>query len=64
MGKRVVIDEEECMGCEACIEFAPDVFEFDDDSEKAKVIKAEGGDEEAIQEAIDACPASCITWDD
>ncbi|MBU1169174.1 MAG: ferredoxin [Proteobacteria bacterium] len=61
MGKKVVIDEEECMGCEACVEIAPDIFEFNDDEEKAIVIKAEGGDKDAIQEAIDACPASCIT---
>lgn len=61
MGKKVVIDEEECMGCEACVEIAPDIFEFNEDDEKAFVIKAEGGDPEAIQEAIDACPASCIT---
>jgi ferredoxin len=30
MGKRVVIEEEECVGCENCIEFCPDVFEFDE----------------------------------
>lgn len=61
MGKKVIIDAEECMGCEACIEIAPEVFEFNSDDEKAVVIKAEGGDEALIQEAIDSCPASCIT---
>ena len=61
MAKKVVIDVEECMGCEACVEIAPDVFGFNDDDEKAFVIKAEGGNETLIQEAIDSCPASCIT---
>ncbi|MFA6010389.1 MAG: ferredoxin [Desulfobacteraceae bacterium] len=61
MGKKVVIDAEECMGCEACVEIAPEIFEFNSDDEKAVVIKAEGGDEGLIQEAIDSCPASCIT---
>lgn len=64
MGKRVVIDEEACMGCEACVEIAPDVFEFDDDAGKARVIMAKGGDEALIEEAMDACPADCITWEE
>ena len=63
MGKRVVIDEEECMGCEACVEIAPDVFEFDDDTGKALVVQPEGGDIGLVEEAMDACPADCITWD-
>jgi len=63
MGKRVVIDEEECMGCEACVEIAPDVFEFDDDTGKALVVQHEGGDIGLVEEAMDACPADCITWD-
>ena len=63
MAKKVVIDEDECVGCEACVELCPEVFEFDDDTEKAIVIMAEGGDEESIQEAIDSCPSECITWE-
>lgn len=64
MGKRVVIDEEECMGCEACVEIVPDVFGFDDDSGKAFVTMPEGGDEGLIEDAMDACPADCITWEE
>jgi ferredoxin len=63
MAKKVIIDEEECMGCEACVEIAPEVFQFNDDTEKAYVIKVEGGDEGLIQEAMDSCPASCINWE-
>ena len=64
MGKRVVIDEEECMGCEACVEIAPDVFTFDDEAGKALVAMPEGGDLGLIEEAMDACPADCIAWED
>ncbi len=64
MAKKVVIDEEECMGCEACVELCPEVFEFKEDDEKAIVIKAEGGDEDAIEEAMESCPAECITWEE
>jgi len=64
MGKKVVIDEEECIGCESCVEMCPDVFEFDEPAEKARVIKPEGGDEDCIQEAIEVCPSECISWEE
>jgi ferredoxin len=64
MGKKVVIDEEECTGCESCVELCPDVFEFDEEEEKAHVIKPDGGDEECIEEAISTCPVECISWEE
>jgi ferredoxin len=63
MSKKVVIDQEECIGCESCVEICPEVFAFDPDTEKAYVIKPEGGPEEDIQEAIDSCPVECISWE-
>ena len=62
--KTVVIDEDECVGCESCVDICPDVFEMDEASEKAIVIKAQGGDEECIEEAIDTCPVECIEWEE
>ncbi len=64
MGKRVVIDTDECTGCETCVELCPDVFKFNEDDEVAVVIKAEGGPEECIEDAIDSCPVECIHWED
>ncbi len=61
MAKQVVIDTDECIGCETCVELCPEIFAFDEDAEKAHVIKAEGGDEECIDEAVGSCPAGCIT---
>lgn len=61
MGRRVVIDEECCIGCGTCAELCPDVFEMDDAGEKAHVILPEGGDEECIEEAITSCPNECIS---
>ncbi|MBU4190737.1 MAG: ferredoxin [Proteobacteria bacterium] len=34
----IVIDHDECIGCESCVEICPDVFEMDSDGEKAIVI--------------------------
>ena len=64
MGRRVLIDEEECIGCGSCEEICPEVFVLNEDTEKAEVINPEGGPEDLIEEAIDACPVECIQWED
>jgi ferredoxin len=64
MGKKVVIEIEECVGCETCVELCPDVFTFDEDEQKAHVAKEEGGDEACIDEAIETCPTQCISWEE
>jgi len=64
MAKRVVIDEDECIGCGTCQEICPDVFELDEESQKARVIMPEGGPEDLIEEAMESCPVSCIHWEE
>jgi len=63
MSAQVAIDQEECLGCEACVELCPEIFGFDIDETKAYVIMAEGGDEDCIEEAMSSCPAGCITYE-
>ena len=64
MGRRVYVDEEECIGCGSCEEICPDVFVLNEDTEKAEVINPEGGPEDLIEEAMEACPVECIQWED
>lgn len=64
MSRKVVIDQEECIGCESCQEICPEVFQVDPDTEKARVIKPEGGPEDLIEEAMSSCPVSCIRWEE
>lgn len=63
MASEVAINEEECVGCETCVELCPDIFAFDNEAEKASVIQAEGGDEDCIEEAISSCPVECISYE-
>ncbi len=60
MAKQVEIDQDECIGCEACVELCPSVFGFDDDEEKAFVIEGSDADDDCVDEAIASCPAECI----
>ena len=61
MAQKVVIDQEECLGCEACVEICPAVFEFDSDAGKAFVKDDANADESCVDEAIGSCPAACIS---
>ncbi|EPR30503.1 4Fe-4S ferredoxin iron-sulfur binding domain-containing protein [Alkalidesulfovibrio alkalitolerans DSM 16529] len=63
MGKNVVIDEDACIGCETCVELAPNTFAFNESVGKAYVTNPDGNSEDEIQEAIDTCPAQCISWE-
>ncbi|MDP2645438.1 MAG: ferredoxin [Desulfobacterales bacterium] len=63
MGKKVFIEEDECIGCGSCVDLCPQVFELDEEAVVAKVILAEGGDEGCIDEAIESCPVECIRWE-
>lgn len=57
----VAIDQDECMGCEACVEICPEVFEFNEDETKAYVIDGAASDCDCVDEAIGSCPAGCIS---
>ena len=64
MSQKVKIDEDECIGCEACVEICPNVFRFDEESGKALVIEDGSGDADCVDEAIASCPAECIQKDE
>ncbi len=60
----VELDHECCIGCGACAELCPDIFEMDDRTDKARVIVFEIRDKSCVDEAIATCPAECISWSD
>jgi ferredoxin len=55
-----IVDEDTCIGCGACIDACPEVFELRD--EKAVVVNADKCSTCDCQEAIDICPVTAISW--
>jgi ferredoxin len=63
MGSVVILDKDECIGCESCVEVCPDVFEFDESSELANLKDVDADAfHDCIEEAIEVCPVDCIYW--
>lgn len=60
-GEVLDIDRTECIGCGTCVEHENKVFWLNEDEGKAYV-KTQAGDLDGIQDAIDACPVTCISW--
>ena len=56
----IVINEEECVGCETCVELCPNVFEMNDDGDKATVKNPDASDD-CVDEAIETCPNEAIS---
>jgi ferredoxin len=59
---RVIIDAETCIGCSACEDICPEVFEMtDDDKAIVKLDEIPANLEDACREAADACPVEAIS---
>ena len=55
--KKVVLDQEKCIGCGACVAIAPDNFDFEENL--SKLVNDEVT--ESSVEAAEACPVCAIT---
>jgi ferredoxin len=64
MTRKVLADQEECIGGGNCEGICPEVFRLSSETGKSEVSKPKGGPEDLIQEAIDTCPVSCIHWEE
>lgn len=65
---RIVLEREECISCEACVDSCPDSFEMADDgwAHLKNSIRSGGHDELSVddlgccKEAAEACPVNII----
>lgn len=64
MASKIVIDTDECLSCESCAEICPEVFGYDEETEKAYLIEGYDPDADCVEEAIASCPAECIELED
>lgn len=56
------VNKEECMGCESCPAFCPEVFKMEDDGLAVAYTNPVPSEcEEAAKEAAEGCPAHCIS---
>ncbi len=62
MGKRTIVNSDDCIGCGMCEAACPEVFKLEDNI--STVIKPLGGNEDAIKTAAWHCPQNCITLDE
>lgn len=60
MGKKIVVNQDLCIGCGSCEAIAPDHFEVKDDGKSHVKKQYTPEDEDTIKEAIDNCPVKAI----
>lgn len=60
------IGSDVCVGCGACVDICPEVFEMseDDDVAEVKVDEVPEDAEESCREAVESCPVEAITIED
>jgi len=72
MARIPFVDQERCISCEVCTQICPEVFRMEGEHDhghdhahgehKSVVYNPTGAPESKIEEAMDACPAACIYW--
>jgi ferredoxin len=60
---RLTIDLEECQGYACCIAAAPEVFELDEDADKARILVTTPSESQRaeVEEAVESCPVRAIS---
>ena len=62
--KYPVIDWSQCTECESCIALCPKVFRRNPQTGFIEVVDLPQYPEDEVQEAVNMCPADCITWEE
>ncbi len=62
MKHSISIDTYECNGCGSCVEICPEVFQMDENGEKAVVVNPSPNITAQVEEAAAYCPSKCISY--
>ncbi|MFO8062488.1 MAG: ferredoxin [bacterium] len=57
---KVTVIEDKCIGCGVCVNSCPEVFEMDEETNKAIILEDADFDSCDLDEAIDNCPTDAI----
>jgi ferredoxin len=57
--KKIIVDEQKCIGCGLCVSIAPKTFKMNDNY-KSEVLKNSIDEEGLVAEAIASCPVTAI----
>ena len=55
---KVLVDEEKCIGCGACVAICPEVFEIGDNGKCS--VKEKETNKKCVKEAESSCPVEAI----
>jgi ferredoxin len=61
---KVTVDEETCIGCEACVDTCPEVFEMAGDKAVVKMSEVPETLIKSCREAAEDCPVEAIQLED
>lgn len=61
-GEVLTIDQWDCISCGTCEENTKVVFHLPDQEDDKAEVLIQDGPMDLIQDAIDACPVTCISW--
>lgn len=61
--REVAIELGGCRACQGCTELNPDVFQWDDLTDRPFVVRSEVTEDE-VQDIINCCPEDCIVFVD
>jgi len=60
--KKAFVDEDTCIGCGMCEMTCPSVFHLTDNGTAEAYKDVEADEAGEVQDAIDGCPVSAISW--
>lgn len=62
--KKIEVNQSTCIGCGACVQIAPQAFEFNENGLSVPIVEIIEEVTPEIIEAMESCPVNAITIED